>query len=538
MGLENILRNMSKDIEKSENYLLLAEHYIDINPNLSFLSLQNAFFYENDVNKKNQISLMMEELVSSGYVTVKPASFVIVSFHNLQYIKKCLESIRMTCCAGSYEIVVVDNGSEVEVVEYLKKQTDIKLILNSENAGFPAGCNQGMEAAESGNDIFLLNNDTVMMPNALYCMRMALYSDEKTGAVGSMGSSAANFQKADGTDSVDSCINYAIHSNIPDPSKYEKKVWLVGFALLIRHDVYEKVGKIDERFSPGNYEDNDYCYRILEKGYQNVLCHNSLIYHYGGGSFQADEKHQEYVDLCNTNRDKLNNKWGFAIDYYGHQRREIINFIVSDHPDPRDKFTVLECGCGMGSTLLLIQYLYPNAGVYGIELMEKPAKLGKTLCNIVQGNVEHMDLKNIVQDVDYVIFGDVIEHLVDPYGMLCKCHDILKKDGQILASIPNIMHHSVIVPLLKGFFDFEKEGIRDYTHLHNFTYDNIICMFQDCGYTVGDDMFYIMREREDWIDGLDEEDKEWVRALVECNRTAPKEQFSIYQYLVRAKNND
>lgn len=56
-----------------------------------------------------------------------------------------------------------------------------------------------------------------------------------------------------------SLISFAEQNNILMKQPYETKTYLVGFALLIRRDVYDKVGALDEQFSPGNYEDNDKC---------------------------------------------------------------------------------------------------------------------------------------------------------------------------------------------------------------------------------------------------------------------------------------
>lgn len=57
---------------------------------------------------------------------------------------------------------------------------------------------------------------------------------------------------------------------------------LIGFAILIKRKVLNIVGLLDEQFSPGNYEDDDYGLRVLKAGYQNVLVRNSFIIHLGG----------------------------------------------------------------------------------------------------------------------------------------------------------------------------------------------------------------------------------------------------------------
>lgn len=79
---------------------------------------------------------------------------------------------------------------------------------------------------------------------------------------------------------------------------------------------------------------------------------------------------------------------------------------------------------------------------------------------------------------DYIILADVIEHLHDPEETLARLIPYLKKDGSFLCSIPNMMHISVISPLLQGRFDYTDAGICDKTHLRFFTLDSILKLFQ------------------------------------------------------------
>ncbi len=510
MIFEDILSLISKKTDDPDNYLRLADYYLDQNVDLSYLSLENAYFYEEDPDRKAQISGMMQELRREIYISVVPSSFVILSFHNLECTKECIESIRTTCNKGSYEIVVVDNGSEAEVVEWLENQTDIKLILNKENKGFPVGCNQGIEAATQGNDIFLLNNDAVMMPNALYCMRMALYGEENVGAVGPMGSNVGNGQQIDGLEKKEDCYSFSLHNNIPFADGYESCTWLVGFALLIRHDVRERVGFFDERFTPGCYEDNDYCYRILELGYKNILCHNCLIYHYGSKGFEHERKRKNESNLLLENYRKLNEKWGVDIVYRLNQRREIVRLIEKEHPNHDDIIKVIEWEKDIGTALFGITEVFGNAVVYG----------------------EGVD----TELVDYIILEEMMDYKENPYDFLRICSSYLKNDGKIIAVFSNSMHFSRMIPLLKGDYYFDKDGISNYSPLHNFTKKNIVDMFQKCGYKIMNMYDFVIGE-EGIKDGISVHDIQWFMDLTRKEETAPEDQFLAYKYLIIASRN-
>ncbi|RHK00937.1 class I SAM-dependent methyltransferase [Acidaminococcus sp. AM05-11] len=83
---------------------------------------------------------------------------------------------------------------------------------------------------------------------------------------------------------------------------------------------------------------------------------------------------------------------------------------------------------------------------------------------------------------DAIIFADVLEHLRDPLSALKKCHEFLKNNGQILLSVPNIAHNSILINLYLNKFNYTSVGILDNTHIHFFTYNSLIQMVKDAGY--------------------------------------------------------
>src|SRR4051812_33695377 len=120
-------------------------------------------------------------------------SIIILTCNQLHITHMCLESIR--CYTDEpYELIVVDNGSTDETVNYLKSQADVKVILNDKNLGFAKGCNQGMEVA-TGDTLLFLNNDTIVTSNWLTTMLQVLYKDEDIGVVGPVTNYASGQQQ-------------------------------------------------------------------------------------------------------------------------------------------------------------------------------------------------------------------------------------------------------------------------------------------------------------------------------------------------------
>jgi GT2 family glycosyltransferase/precorrin-6B methylase 2 len=530
--LQNIQAGLKYNFKNYELYLMLGNYYADRNPDQAFLCYENAQYYcRKNGNEEDLacIDKVKEDFLEGHEVAVKPYSFVILSYNTFDLTRMCIESIRQNCNPDTYELIIVDNGSEDESVSWLKKQTDLVLIENQDNKGFPAGCNQGIAAAKPGNDIMLLNSDTIMMPNAMFTLRMGLYESERNGAAGSVSNHAANAQVINRAyDTVEEYMAYAMKNNVPCEHPYEYKTWLVGFALLAKRTALDQVGQLDERFTPGSYEDNDLGFRFSKMGFRNVVCWNSFIYHYGAKSFDKNRKHLAVsgADLARVNAGKFKEKWGIDANYYTNARVDLIRFMRPEFGSP---IRVLEVGCGAGATLGRIKHLYPNAEVFGIELMEEVAKLGAMNYNIICGNIEQMELPYEKESFDYVIFGDVLEHLIHPDEVLRKVRGYLKKDGHVLASIPNLMNAAVIYDLLRGYFPYQDEGIRDRTHMRFFTFYEILRLFVSAGYRVE------TVEQTICHGAATEDFGDFFTKLLAIEGVADKESFDAFQYFVSAR---
>ncbi len=100
------------------------------------------------------------------------------------------------------------------------------------------------------------------------------------------------------------------------------------------------------------------------------------------------------------------------------------------------------------------------------------------------GNVESLDLP-YSEYFDYVICGDILEHLNDPWNMVSKIAKMLKKDGALICSIPNIRYWKIITDLtLYGRWDYTDSGILDSTHLRFFTKSTFFKMLHKANYKV------------------------------------------------------
>ena len=144
---------------------------------------------------------------------------------------------------------------------------------------------------------------------------------------------------------------------------------------------------------------------------------------------------------------------------------------------------VIDFGCATGYFSRLLQ----NKGciVTGVEINPDAAKVAEQYCEkVIIADLDYVSVKDIFpeQKFDIAVFGDVLEHLRNPWRVLEETRHILKEDGYVVASIPNIAHGSIRLALLDGRFEYTEFGILDNTHLRFFTRETVKKLFEKAGY--------------------------------------------------------
>jgi GT2 family glycosyltransferase len=240
-------------------------------------------------------------------------SIIILSFNTKELLKKCLESLNNLVA----EIIVVDNGSSdgsVKMIESVisnqqsvaskKKEPNpnhqspitICLIKNKRNLGYGAGNNQGMKIAK-GEYFLLLNSDTIVKNNAP--LKMAQFLD-KHPEVGVLGCKLLNH---DGSPQpsvgpfpnlgasfimlfAEHWLGDLVRHSFPKTTEVD---WVMGAALMVRREVFEKVGPMDEGLFM--YMDEvEWCYRIKKAGYKIMFYPGAEIIHLFGGSSKTGRR--------------------------------------------------------------------------------------------------------------------------------------------------------------------------------------------------------------------------------------------------------
>lgn len=152
----------------------------------------------------------------------------------------------------------------------------------------------------------------------------------------------------------------------------------------------------------------------------------------------------------------------------------------------KENSNVLDIGSGSGE---LGSYLHSNLNcrVTGIEMVAQQAALCSSYDRVVVGNIEQDNiLEQVRAEYDYIILGDVLEHLVDPQNLLLELKNFLETPGYVLVSVPNVAYITNRLKLLCGRWNYKNGGVLDEGHLRFFTVKTIKELFLVTGYQVED----------------------------------------------------
>jgi SAM-dependent methyltransferase len=146
------------------------------------------------------------------------------------------------------------------------------------------------------------------------------------------------------------------------------------------------------------------------------------------------------------------------------------------NPDVLEKLplaarVIVDTGCGSGALGAAYLRRNPAAQYFGIDVDPAAAALAATrLTKVFVGDAEAVPMPFDAPDgVDCLVYGDVLEHVVDPWALLKNQVAHLRPGGTVVVCMPNVEHWSLAFKLLKGTFDYEDEGVLDRTHLRWFT---------------------------------------------------------------------
>jgi GT2 family glycosyltransferase/2-polyprenyl-3-methyl-5-hydroxy-6-metoxy-1,4-benzoquinol methylase len=164
--------------------------------------------------------------------------------------------------------------------------------------------------------------------------------------------------------------------------------------------------------------------------------------------------------------------------YYGYSRPEVAALI------PQESRFVVDVGCGAGALGRSLKAARPDLQVRGIEPVAAQAQRARKVLDDVHVGGLEAGLPESWPQPDCVVFADVLEHVVDPWGALRVWREALKPGGTVVISLPNASHREVMVELARGRLRYKDAGVLDRTHLRFFTRDTAVELLEQAGFKI------------------------------------------------------
>lgn len=219
---------------------------------------------------------------------------IVLSWNRRDLTKSFVESFLSSTITPT-RLIIIDNDSSDNTPEHLESLRDtdnckFQVILNKENIGFVRGMNQGIAFSDAPY-VCLANNDLIFNKGWL---EEIINIFEKYPEVGLLSPNSNNL-------------------GAPKPAPDEKGVFaelpfVVGFCMVIKREVIDKVGALSDEFYPMFFEDSDYSLKAVKAGYRIGVARGSFVWHEEHASWETQAREKEAI--FRKNRDTFNKKWG------------------------------------------------------------------------------------------------------------------------------------------------------------------------------------------------------------------------------------
>ena len=256
----------------------------------------------------------------------QPTVSVVIPVHDkFEVTYYCLCSLLFAFNGTPFEVIVVDDGSSDDTRRINEFVDGVRVLRQEQNQGFVRACNAGAELAR-GEFIAFLNNDTETTAIWLDELVAAFRNFDTVGLAGSkLVYPDGRLQEAGGVIwGSGNPWNVGRHASVEDPRYNYVRVadYVSGAALMIRRDLWQRVGGFSEEFAPGYFEDTDLAMKVRETGHSVLYVPQSVVYHFegqtGGTSTSGGAKLFQEV-----NRPKFRKKWAHVFRSHGYEGENV-----------------------------------------------------------------------------------------------------------------------------------------------------------------------------------------------------------------------
>ncbi|MBI5143643.1 MAG: glycosyltransferase family 2 protein [Candidatus Omnitrophica bacterium] len=220
-----------------------------------------------------------------------------------EYAKGCIESI-IAKTYTPYRIIIINNGKDAHTKIYLKglrsaNRCEVEIVENEENIGWVRAINKGIEISDAPYLCFQ-NDDTLVTDDWLGKMLAIFGKDGRIGIINPTWEGKPLSQDID---------SFARHLE-KYKGKFIETDWARGFCVLVKREVVDRIGGLDDIFSPAYFDDVDFSVRAIEAGYLCVRALDTYVHHYRNKTFFEILRGPRWNELHEKNKLIYYKRWG------------------------------------------------------------------------------------------------------------------------------------------------------------------------------------------------------------------------------------
>jgi N-acetylglucosaminyl-diphospho-decaprenol L-rhamnosyltransferase len=282
---------------------------------------------------------MAEAILIDSLTARVDLSIVVVTWNSERWIDRCLRAIPAACGALRHEVILYDNASSDRTLSVAQAILPAQILESRSNDGLAAATNRAIRASR-GRFVFLLNPDCELAPNSLGTLIDFLDAHPEVSAAAPLlsdddGRSQRDFQLR----RLPTLLSFASEILALDKLMPKNRVTRkyryrdldlsvpqrvdqpAAAALLVRREVFDEIGPLDERFSPAWFEDVDFCRRLAGAGKSIFVVPAASARHFGGASLEH-VSFVQFVDFWYANM------WRYARKWFSPAKAETLRWLI------------------------------------------------------------------------------------------------------------------------------------------------------------------------------------------------------------------